>query len=150
MYRPSSCTINEFDDVIIKINQFIFSLNSPLPNIMILGDFNFPGVDWYSPNLSSLKPLVNLCDSLFLSQQVNRLTRKTDISNLFFCPNELINSIVVSDTFISDHRMITVETNIPVHDVASKQIFNPINLLFLIFTKLTGPIFCCHFNLLTG
>ena len=62
MYRPPSCTINEFDDVIIKINQFIFSLNSPLPNIMILGDFNFPGVDWSSPNLSSLKPLVNLCD----------------------------------------------------------------------------------------
>ena len=26
MYRPPSCTINEFDDVIIKINQFIFSL----------------------------------------------------------------------------------------------------------------------------
>ena len=42
MYRPPSCTINEFDDVIIKINQFIFSLNSPLPNILILGDFNSP------------------------------------------------------------------------------------------------------------
>ena len=42
MYRPPSSTINDFDDVIIKMNQFIFSLNSPLPNIMILGDFNFP------------------------------------------------------------------------------------------------------------
>ena len=125
MYRPSSCTINEFDDVIIKINQFIFSLNSPLPNIMILGDFNFPGVYWSSPNLSSLNPLVNLCDSLFLSQQVHRPTRKSNILDLIFCPNELINSIVVSDTFISYHQMITVETNIPVHGVAPKQIFNP-------------------------
>ena len=56
---------------------------------------------------------------------MNRPTRKYNILDLIFCPNELINSIVVSDTFISDHRMITVETNIPVHDVAPKQIFNP-------------------------
>ena len=41
MYRPPSCTINEFTDVIIKINKFIFSLNSP-------------GVNWSIPNLSSL------------------------------------------------------------------------------------------------
>ena len=125
MYRPPSCTINEFDDVIIKINQFIFSLNSPLPNIIILDDFYFPGVDWSSPNLPSLKPLVNLCDSLFLSQQVNRPTRKSNILDLIFCPNELIYTIVASDTFISDHRMITMETNIPVHGVAPKHIFNP-------------------------
>ena len=65
MFRLPSCTINEFDDVIITGKQFIFSLNSLLPNIIILGDFNFPGIDWSSPNLSSLKPLVNLCDSLF-------------------------------------------------------------------------------------
>ena len=54
-----------------------------------------------------------------------RPTRKFNILDLIFCPNELMNSIVVSDTFISDHRMITVETNIPVHGVAPKQIFNP-------------------------
>ena len=125
MYRPPSCTINEIDDVIIKINQFIFSLNLPLPNIIILGDLNFPGVDWSSQNLSSLKPPVNLCDSLFLSQQVHRPTRKSNILDYFFCPNELIKPIVISDTFISDHRIIIVETNIPVHGVAPKQIFNP-------------------------
>ena len=135
MYRPPSCTINEFDDVIIKINQFIFSLNSPLPNIIILGDFNFPGVDWSSPNLSSLKSLVNLCDSLFLSQQVHRPTRKSNILDLILCPNELINSIVISDTFISDHRMITVETNIPVHGVAPKQIFNPPSNQFAVLAQ---------------
>ena len=56
---------------------------------------------------------------------MHRPTRKSNILDLIFCPNELIDSIVVSDTFISDHRMITVETNIPVHDVAPKQIFNP-------------------------
>ena len=83
---------------------------------------------------------------------MNRPTRKSNIMDLIFCPNELINFIVVSDTFISDHRMITVETNIPVHDVAPKQIFNPPSNQFAVldFHKLTGPLFCCHFNLLTG
>ena len=139
MYRPPSCTINELDDVIIKINRLIFSLNSPLPNIIILGDFNFPGVDWSIPNLSSLKPLVNLCNSLFLSQQVHTPTRKSNVVDLIFCPNEFINTIVVSHTFISDHRMITVETNIPVHvhvHLNRYSIHPLINLLFLILTKL--------------
>ena len=54
-----------------------------------------------------------------------RPTRKSNILDLIFCPSELINTISVSDTFISDHRMITVETNIPVHCVALKQIFKP-------------------------
>ena len=105
MYKPPSCTINEFDDIIIKINQFIFSLNSPLPNIMIY----------------------------VLSQQVHRPTRKSNILDLIFCPNKLINSIVVSDTFISDHRIITVETNLPVHGVAPKQILNLPSNQFIVF-----------------
>ena len=56
---------------------------------------------------------------------MHRPTRKSNILYLIFCPDELINSIVASDTFISDRQMITVETNIPVHGVAPKQIFNP-------------------------
>ena len=70
IYRPPSCTTNEFNDIIVKVNQFIFSLSSPLPNIIILGDFNLPGVDWLRPNMSSMTtPPVDLCDYLFLNQQ---------------------------------------------------------------------------------
>ena len=54
MYRPPSCTTNEFNDIIVKVNQFIFSLSSPLPNIIILCDFNHPRVDWLSPNMFSM------------------------------------------------------------------------------------------------
>ena len=126
IYKPPSCTTNEFNDIIVKVNQFIFSLSSPLPNIIILGDFNLPGVDWLSPNMSSMTtPLVDLCDYLFLNQQVHKPTRKSNILDLIFCPNDLINTISISDTFISDHRMITVDTFIPIQCCVPNQIFNP-------------------------
>ena len=53
----------------------------------------------------------------------------------------MINTIVVSDTFISDHRIITVETNIPVHGVAPKHIFNPLSNKFAVldFHKADWP-----------
>ena len=125
MYRPPSCTTNEFNYIIAKVNQFIFSLSSPLPNI-ILCDFNLPGVDWLSPNMPSMTtPLVDLCDYLFLNQQVHKPTRKSNILDLIFCPNDLINTISISDTFISDHRMITVDTFIPIQCCVPNQIFNP-------------------------
>ena len=114
MYRPPSCTTNEFNDIIVKVNQFIFSLSSPLPNIIILGDFNLPGVDWLSPNISSMTtPLVDLCDYLFLNQQVHKPTRKSNIPDLIFCPNDLINTV---------H---TVHTFIPIQCCVPNQIFNP-------------------------
>ena len=85
IYRPPSCTTNEFNDIIVKVNQFIFSLSSPLPTIIIIGDFNLPGVDWLSPNMSSMTtPLVDLCDYLFLNQQVHKPTRKSNILDLIF------------------------------------------------------------------
>ena len=101
MYRPSSCTTNEFNDIIVTINQFIFSMSSPLPNIIILGDFNLPGIYWLSSNMSSMTtPLVGLCDYWFLNQQVHKPTRKSNLLDLIFCPNDLINTISISDTFI--------------------------------------------------
>ena len=81
----------------------------------MLGDFNFPLINWSNPYsqcpLSS--PLIHLSDLLFLSQQVAEPIRNYNILYLIFCPNDLIYSIDICDTFNSDHRMLTVETNTP-------------------------------------
>ena len=114
IYRPSCLDCN-FIDVISRTEQYILTISAPLPNIILLGDFNFPLIDWSNPNsqcpMSS--PLFHLSDHLFLSQQVSKPTRNSNILDLIFSPNNLINSIDICDTFISDHRMLTVETNIP-------------------------------------
>ena len=42
MYRPPSCPAEAFNDIISRSQALILSMPSPLPNIIMLGDFNFP------------------------------------------------------------------------------------------------------------
>ena len=123
IYRPPLCLDCDVIDVISRAQQYIWSIPAPLPNIIFLGDFNFPLVNWSNPNsqcpLSS--PLIDLSDLLFLSQQVAEPTHNSNILDLIFSPNDLINLIDICDTFFSDHRMLTVETNIPM----SPTLFSP-------------------------
>ena len=69
--------------------------------------------------------LADLCDYLFLNQHVHKPTRKSNIIDLIFCPNDLINTISISDTFISDHQMITVDTFVHIQWYVPNQISNP-------------------------
>ena len=52
MYRPPSCPAEAFNDIISRSQSLILSMPSPLPNIIMLGDFNFPDIDWTKPDLS--------------------------------------------------------------------------------------------------
>ena len=50
VYRPPSSPLSDFDDIIAKTREFILSLPAPLPNIILLGDFNMPEVIWDNPH----------------------------------------------------------------------------------------------------
>ena len=72
IYRPPSCLDCDFIDVVSRAEQYILTIPA---NIILLGDFNFPLINWSNP----------------ISQ----------------CP-------LSSPLFhLSDHRMLTAETNIP-------------------------------------
>ena len=64
----------------------ILSMSSPLPNIIMLGDFNFPDINWLNPdyNCPDASPLILFSDCLFLNQQVSAPTRKSNILDLIF------------------------------------------------------------------
>ena len=49
LYRPPSCSGPQFEDVILKMKSVMFKLASPLPNIIMLGDFNLPTMSWSQP-----------------------------------------------------------------------------------------------------
>ena len=50
VYRPPSSPLSDFDDIITKTREFIISLPAPLPNIILIGDFNMPEVICDNPH----------------------------------------------------------------------------------------------------
>ena len=82
----------------------------------MLGDFNLPDINWSSlnPRCPTAGSLFNLTNLTFLTQQVTEPTRNSNIIDLIFCPDNIINSITVSDTILSDHHIIYADTLIPV------------------------------------
>ena len=79
----------------------------------MLGDFNLPTMSWSQPGDCFIyRVFCPFVESLFLQQYVNLPTRKNNILDLVFCNSELIDSIDICDTFISDHRLLTVNTSI--------------------------------------
>ena len=91
-------------------------MSSPLPNVIMLGDLNFPDINWLNPdyNCHDASPLILFSDLLFLNQQVSAPTRKSNILDLIFSPDDFINCIDITDSVISDHRIITAQTLIPI------------------------------------
>ena len=100
MYRPPSCPAEAFNVIISRSQSLILSIPSPLPNMIMLDDFNFPDIDWTKPELSCTYaiPLLSLSDCFFLNQQVLEPTRKSNILDLIFSPDDFVNSIDVTDS----------------------------------------------------
>ena len=86
VYRPPSSPLSDFDDMITKTREFILSLPAPLPNKILLGNFNMPEVIWDNPHAynPSSELLIDLATLLFLNQQVSTPTRKSNVLDLIF------------------------------------------------------------------
>ena len=113
------------------MKSVMFKLASPLPNIIMLGDFNLPTMSWSQPGDCFIsRVFCPFVEPLFLQQYVNLPTRKNNILDLVFCNSELIDSIDICDTFISDHCLLTVNTSVPVCFSKYHIIVNPPSSIF--------------------
>ena len=83
-------------------------------------------VNWVAPNINchNVDKLTDLADHLFINQQVEHPTRKSNILGLIISQDEFIRSIHVTETFISDHSILLAETNIPI-SLSNSTVFNP-------------------------
>ena len=96
MYRPPNATAASFNDIVLQTEHKICALDGPLPEVIIMGDFNFSGVQWdstISETNEHLPCLVGLRDFLYLDQMITEPTRKSNTLDLLFCNESIIESL---------------------------------------------------------
>ena len=132
-----------FNDIVINnIKSIIQNLGSPVPNILLMGDFNFPRANWnegvaspVSDNSSEsrmLNRLLDVCETHNLLQRISFGTRPTptggnNILDLVFTNNhELISDIRRQKTAMSDHALI--ECDVHPHYLNHRSPYKPLNM----------------------
>lgn len=117
IYRPPTCEMSKFEPVLSDIASIVERLGRPLPSLIVMGDFNFPSMNWstydaYGGTRESRvqsASLVAFMEQFALEQYVNVPTRLENILDLFLTNNcDLVREVKVEDTQLSDHRLIFV------------------------------------------
>ena len=111
----------------------ICALDGPLPEVIILCDFNLPGVLWdstVSDTNEHICSLVRLRNFLYLDQMITEPTRKFNTLDLLSYNESIIESIEIDETVISDHNIIHVNTHLKIVDKCDTQVMNPSESVF--------------------
>ena len=120
IYRPPLCPGESFSNFLRGVSQRLNEL-TPMPTLIVTGDFNLPVINWGTEEISANRTedriqaeyFLEFSRSFCLEQKVVEPTRGNNILDLFLtnCEN-LVRSYTVEDTIISDHRLLTFETNL--------------------------------------
>ena len=131
VYRPPDTLLNEFDEIIEKINQHMDI--STTKNTILLGNFNFPTdeVNWENTEdgvvpiptnfrtcqvKQQFQNLLQLTDRFFLHQLVSEPTHDGNTLDLIFTDGpHLLHSPEVMDLGVSDHKLVRFNTDIGVN-----------------------------------
>ena len=130
-YRPRNSSREAFEEIVNKIRLCIGEMSTPLCDIIMLGDFNFPLIDWQSTVISSThaNSSLDLTNFLYLDQLVQRPTRGANIIDLVFSNPLSIDNIDSIESSISDHNIIKVVTCITKSPL-KKNCLNPVTSVF--------------------
>lgn len=112
-YRPPDSNSSFIDELRSSITSAIGKY--PADITYLVGDFNFPQIDWsqLSSSCQNATELINLTLDFNFFQAINQPTRGTNILDLVFCnAPESIGDVLYLDGF-SDHRLIQLQLTIP-------------------------------------
>ena len=135
-YRPPDTQIEEFSAVLNCVDSALAALPTPVPNIVLMGDLNFPriAISWQESEEGYIFPIVaahrtdetpygkqdrlqahrlmEFAAKYFLQQQVISVTHAAECLDLIWTNNcDLVSSCHTKDyPEFSDHRLVTACT----------------------------------------
>ena len=110
-YRSANYAIvgDDNDDKLLQMIR-----NTSNKNVILMGDFNYPEIDWLSQSVDSsahndCKMFLDVVEDCFLTQHVLEYTRDNATLDLILTREpDLVSDITIGDNFSSsDHNMIT-------------------------------------------
>ena len=128
VYRPPDCPTEKFSSPLKEFRKKLLEIGNPMPNIIFTGDLNFPTIDWKMKtadggtheNQVQANAFLRFTQEQCLQQYIEEPTRKNNILEVFLTNNDqLTKQIIITETSMSDHNIIQIETNIKI--VAEKQ-----------------------------
>ena len=118
VYRPPDTTSHELSPLLQFLDRYLKDAVSDETNdVLILGDLNFPGMDWHTLSYSrttkeqnaSCELIIDFMSEHFLSQCVDKPTRGDSILDVMLTNNDrAIGSVKSSTTSLSDHNLVEV------------------------------------------
>ena len=118
VYRPPDAAKELFSRAIGWIRRSISEISDDSYQLILVGDFNFPYIDWNSYIVQktvgllmqqSADEFLNLLSDHYLNQYVLHPTRSNNILDLFATNNPyLVTNVSISDIGLSDHKMVDV------------------------------------------
>ena len=126
IYRPPQASKESFSKLLSWIKTFVAELENEKYQIILVGDFNFPFINWNSGSVdkcvgldmqSSAENFLNFLWDSLLEQYVHVPTRALNILDLFVTNNQFLvtNVSTVEYTALSDHKLIDVMLSTQFH-----------------------------------
>ena len=120
MYRPPHFPTEKFTSLLNVLRTKLLEIGNPMPNIIFTGDLNFPIIDWQMEtadggtheNQVQANAFLQFAQEQCLQQYIEEPIRKNNILNVFLTNNDqLTRHIIITETSMSDHNIIQIETN---------------------------------------
>ena len=142
VYRPPDTTKVLFKEALTEIERYLTDISKQKSDLLIMGDLNFPNVNWDTKTAKSgcskndkdcFSDLCKVMEDHFLIQVIDKPTRKDNLLDIVLTnSSDLVKRVTTEDTVMSDHRLVMCQLGYreleKVEEDIARTGFNALNL----------------------